>query len=98
MSSYLDQFNYQFLSGGGRRWSLEEVRRGETHEGLKAKRRWVFLHGLMGYAINWRKIVSMMDEDDLSLIFDQRGHGQSFKPSLGYGTEDYALDLKNISE
>src|SRR5690606_7259233 len=29
------------------------------------------------------------------LIFDQRGHGQSFHP-VGYAPEDYAIDLKLI--
>lgn len=93
MSSYLDQFNYQFLSGGGRRWTLDEVR-----EKGPETRRWVFLHGLMGYAINWRKIVSLLGPEDLSLIFDQRGHGQSWKPEHGYAPEDYAQDLKKISD
>lgn len=92
MSSYLSQFNYQFLSGGGRRWTLDEVR---SAQGV---RRWVFLHGLMGYAINWRKIVSLLGPEDLSLIYDQRGHGQSFQPGSGYAPEDYAEDLKHIAD
>jgi pimeloyl-ACP methyl ester carboxylesterase len=29
-------------------------------------------------------------------VYDQRGHGWSFKPESGYGPEDYALDLKLI--
>lgn len=93
MSSYLDQFNYQFLSGGGRRWTLNEVQAENASPGLT---RWVFLHGLMGYAINWRKITTLMGPNDLCLIFDQRGHGQSVKPEHGYAPEDYAQDLKHI--
>lgn len=58
--------------------------------------RWVFLHGLMGYAINWRKITTLLAPNDLCLIFDQRGHGTSMKPETGYAPEDYADDLKRI--
>lgn len=93
MSSYLDQFNYQFLSGGGRRWTLDEVQAASAQPGL---RRWVFLHGLMGYAVNWRKIVSNLGPNDVALIFDQRGHGTSMQPTSGYAPEDYAEDLHQI--
>lgn len=97
MSSYLDQFNYQFLSGGAdgtaKRWTLAEVQAENASPGLT---RWVFLHGLMGYAINWRKITTLMGPNDLCFIFDQRGHGHSLKPSHGYAPEDYADDLKRL--
>lgn len=56
----------------------------------------VFLHGLMGSAANWRKITSMFEDTYHILIFDQRGHGRSFKPDEGYAPEDYAWDLKKI--
>lgn len=92
MSSYLSQFNYQFLSGGGKTWTLEEIRQAGPH------RKWIFLHGLMGYAINWRKIVTGLSGNDISLIFDQRGHGKSWKPEHGYAPEDYAEDLFRITE
>lgn len=90
MSSYLSQFNYQFLSAGGKSHTLEEIRQ------LGPRRKWIFLHGLMGYAINWRKIVTNLGPNDLSLIFDQRGHGKSWKPEKGYAPEDYAEDLLHI--
>lgn len=92
MSSYLNQFNYQFLSGGGRRWTLDEVRSAGNEV-----RRWVFLHGLMGYAVNWRKVTTLLGPNDLSLIFDQRGHGQSMQPPTGYAPENYAEDLCQIA-
>lgn len=60
-------------------------------------RKWVFLHGLMGYASNWRKIVSGMASERV-LTFDQRGHGRSWKPLTGYATEDYADDLQQITQ
>ncbi|PWU17520.1 MAG: hypothetical protein C5B49_08755, partial [Bdellovibrio sp.] len=84
----MNQFNYQFVRGGGQTLALEEI--AELGE---RGRRWVFLHGLMGYALNWRRIVSGLEANDVSFIFDQRGHGQSFKPEKGYAPEDFAEDL-----
>jgi pimeloyl-ACP methyl ester carboxylesterase len=43
----------------------------------------VFLHGLMGYALNWRKIANAFEGDRQVLIYDQRGHGKSFKLNFG---------------
>lgn len=59
-------------------------------------RRWVFIHGLMGYGANWRKIIAGLEGSERCLTYDQRGHGRSFHPSQGYGPEDYADDLKKI--
>jgi pimeloyl-ACP methyl ester carboxylesterase len=53
----------------------------------------VFLHGLMGYAQNWRKISAAFESTHKILLLDQRGHGKSFKPETGYSPEDYADDL-----
>ncbi len=53
----------------------------------------VFLHGLMGYALNWRRIANAFQKSRQVLIFDQRGHGKSFHPEKGYSPEDYADDL-----
>src|SRR5512135_2152018 len=58
----------------------------------------VFLHGLMGSGVNWRKIAQSLEADYQVLIFDQRGHGRSFQPSSGYAPEDYANDLALILE
>jgi esterase len=57
-----------------------------------------FLHGLMGYALNWRKIISDLEKSERVLVYDQRGHGKSMKPLTGYATEDYADDLFLISQ
>lgn len=59
-------------------------------------RRWVFLHGLMGFLNNWRKIVAGLESTERCLVYDQRGHGRSFKPDRGFAPEDYADDLKAI--
>ena len=69
----------------------------EIH-GDNSKPKMVFLHGLMGSGVNWRKIVSQLKADFHILIYDQRGHGRSFKPDSGYTPEDYSIDLKLILE
>jgi len=61
-------------------------------------RRWVFLHGLMGYAMNWRRIVTGLGPTEQVLVYDQRGHGKSWKPLTGYSVEDYADDLFLITQ
>lgn len=54
---------------------------------------WIFLHGLMGYGINWRTIAKGLEATERVLIFDQRGHGKSLKPLTGYAPADYADDV-----
>jgi esterase len=61
-------------------------------------RRWVFVHGLMGYSNNWRKIASGLEATERVLVFDQRGHGRSHKPETGYSPEDYSGDIHRITE
>jgi len=61
-------------------------------------RRWVFVHGLMGYSANWRKIVSGLEATERVLVFDQRGHGRSHKPEMGYSPEDYSGDIFRLTE
>lgn len=56
----------------------------------------VFLHGVMGFAANWRRIAKAFESEYQVLTFDQRGHGRSFHPEDGYSPEDYAADLEAI--
>ncbi len=91
MSSYLDQFNYQFMRPSGVTVSPDDFKRPEL-------RRFVFLHGLMGYGLNWRRIASGLGANDIALVYDQRGHGRSFKPLTGYAPEDFAEDLELIAQ
>ncbi len=56
----------------------------------------VFLHGLMGSGKNWARIAKVFNEQFQVLLFDQRGHGRSFKPEQGYAPEDYSEDLLKI--
>lgn len=58
----------------------------------------VFLHGLMGSANNFRRIARAFEDQYRILLYDQRGHGRSFKPDSGYAPEDFADDLKIICD
>lgn len=58
----------------------------------------VFLHGLMGSAVNWMRVIPAFQEEFHILCYDQRGHGRSFHPADGYHPRDYAHDLKLILE
>ncbi len=64
--------------------------------GPEQGRRWVFLHGLMGYAQNWRSLIRKLEVTDRCLAFDQRSHGRSFHAEAGHAPADYAADLKEI--
>lgn len=64
--------------------------------GDQAQPKMVFLHGLMGFLNNWGSITREMSKQYCCLVFDQRGHGKSFKPHQSYQPEDYASDLLQI--
>ena len=66
--------------------------------GTNQEKRIVFVHGLMAFSANWRKIANHLQDEYQCLIYDQRGHGRSFKPNEGYSNEDLASDLKQITE
>lgn len=66
--------------------------------GPEQGRRWVFLHGLMGYGANWRRIVKSLESTERVLVYDQRGHGKSWQPLTGYRPEDFADDLYLITQ
>ncbi len=61
-------------------------------------RRWVFVHGLMGFSNNWQRITNGLNQTETCLTYDQRGHGKSFKPDSGYMPEDFAQDLKDLTD
>lgn len=69
-----------------------------TIKGDPSGRRWVFVHGLMGFLNNWQRITSSFPESECCLCYDQRGHGKSFQPESGYTPEDYAQDLKKLTD
>lgn len=65
--------------------------------GSNTEQRIVFLHGLMAFSANWRKIATKLEDRYQCLIYDQRGHGRSFKPEFGYSLNDFAEDLHKIT-
>lgn len=65
--------------------------------GTNTEQRIVFVHGLMAFAANWRKIAGRLESEYQCLIYDQRGHGRSFKPESGYSPELLAEDLDKIT-
>lgn len=57
----------------------------------------VFLHGVMGFSANWRRIAKAFEDRFQVLVYDQRGHGRSFHPPPGtYQPSHYAADLAMI--
>ncbi len=69
-----------------------------TITGPENGRRWAFVHGLMGFLNNWQKITNGLSATECCLTYDQRGHGKSFQPATGYTPEDYAQDLKDLTD
>lgn len=65
--------------------------------GVNSASRIVFVHGLMAFSANWRKIASRLENEFQCLIYDQRGHGRSFKPETGYTPEIFAEDLYKMT-
>ena len=66
--------------------------------GTNTKQRVVFVHGLMAFAANWRRIANKLEDHYQCLIYDQRGHGRSIKPETGYSPNDFAEDLNKITD
>ncbi|HVK61504.1 MAG TPA: alpha/beta hydrolase [Bdellovibrionales bacterium] len=62
----------------------------------ESEKKLVFLHGVMGFSANWRRIARAFENEYQVLVYDQRGHGRSFRPPTGYGPDDYASDLLEI--
>ena len=79
--SFLENFHYQIIDVG---------------QSGSSKPKLVFLHSLMGNGSHWRGVIRRLTGDWTVLIYDQRGHGHSFKPSSGFTPEDYAEDLRFI--
>ncbi len=61
----------------------------------------VLLHGVMGYALNWRRVAKAFEDRFQVLAFDSRGHGRSVHADLAqtpaaYTPESLAEDLRKI--
>lgn len=57
----------------------------------------VFIHGLLGWGLNWGPIIKHFEQEYHVLTYDQRGHGRSFHPE-SYKTEDFASDLVKLMD
>jgi len=64
--------------------------------GSDSPSKFVFLHGILGRGRNWLGLAKKLSSTQQCLIFDQRGHGDSFKPEQGYQLHDYVEDLKDL--
>ena len=61
----------------------------------------VLLHGVMGYALNWRRVAKVFEDRFEVLAYDSRGHGRSVHADLAlvpnaYTPEYLAEDLRKI--
>ena len=64
--------------------------------GLASHPKIMFLHGMMGFTANWRRIAKAFEDQYQVMVFDQRGHGRSMHPEHGYRPIDYADDVALI--
>lgn len=88
MSRFVDQFFTQITGPGPK-------------EGPSEYPSIVFLHGVMGYAINWRRVARGFEDRFRVLAYDARGHGRSSHADLesapeAYSPEGMAADLDGI--
>lgn len=56
----------------------------------------IFLHGTSANRRVWQPTMELLREICLSIALDQRGHGESDKPSSGYDALDFAKDVVNV--
>ncbi len=88
MSRFADQFFIQITGLGPKEGPSE-------HPSI------VFLHGVMGYAMNWRRVAKTFEDRYRVLAYDSRGHGRSVHADLlsnpdAYTPECLAEDLRGI--
>lgn len=73
----------------------------ESRDSANEIPRLVFLHGVMGYAMNWRRVAKAFEDKFQVLAYDSRGHGRSIHADLvtspdAYSPECLAEDLRKI--
>lgn len=56
------------------------------------------LHGVTANQRVWEPIQAALAERYRVIAVDQRGHGNSAKPALGYGSEEYSDDVRGLIE
>lgn len=58
----------------------------------------VFIHGWSGSSQDFDGISRRLSKDYTTLIYDQRGHGESGRPEKGYKLSQLAFDLEQLLE
>lgn len=58
----------------------------------------ILLHGIMGFAANWRTVARALEGEARVLAYDQRGHGRSVQPPSGYAPKNFAEDLRDVMD
>ena len=58
----------------------------------------LLLHGLAGYADEWRSTANWLTGIHHVFALDQRGHGLSDKPPTGYSRDEYVEDIVGVIE
>jgi 2-(acetamidomethylene)succinate hydrolase len=81
----------------GRRFDVGNVTLniGEAGEGSPLL---LFLHGITANRGVWDPVIRILSKDFRCVALDQRGHGESDKPSSGYSDNDYSDDIAGLVE
>jgi 2-(acetamidomethylene)succinate hydrolase len=56
----------------------------------------LLLHGITAGAVVWDPVVEVLARDHRCVAIDQRGHGRSDKPAVGYAAADYVADVAAV--
>jgi pimeloyl-ACP methyl ester carboxylesterase len=56
----------------------------------------ILVHGLASTRRIWDLVVPHLSRDHKVIAFDQRGHGETEKPNVGYSLEDLATDVDEL--
>lgn len=56
----------------------------------------VLCHGVTDNGLSWKRIACELEQEYDVIMYDQRGHGRSEAPLVGYGFEEHAEDLVGL--
>lgn len=56
----------------------------------------VFCHGVTDNGLSWQRVAREFEQDYDVILYDQRGHGLSDAPPVGYTFADHAEDLAGL--
>lgn len=58
----------------------------------------VLIHGVGSRLENWSGVIAALGGGYRTLAYDQRGHGESDKPTAPYALEDFVADLRALAD